>query len=165
MQWGKGTAPRMWVQKPPFIQIRTKFTAGASTTYYLGNLSVCHVQIPELLMGRGEGVDWPSSTPSMPLSFFLYILPSARSSIIGRCTLYTPGCRMKAYKYPYLITAGFFNLHKGWLSLHRGHPDNVPIRMTMQLSSVIPAYDTRESVLGSEIFLAASGDRIWDLYM
>ena len=32
------------------------------------------------------------------LSFFLYILPDPLSSIIGRCTLYTPGCRMKAYK-------------------------------------------------------------------
>ena len=31
-------------------------------------------------------------------SFFLYILPDPLSSIIGRCTLYTPGCRMKAYK-------------------------------------------------------------------
>ena len=30
--------------------------------------------------------------------FFLYILPNPLSSIIGRCTLYTPGCRMKAYK-------------------------------------------------------------------
>ena len=32
------------------------------------------------------------------LSFFLYIMPDPLSSIIGRCTLYTPGCRMKAYK-------------------------------------------------------------------
>ena len=32
------------------------------------------------------------------LSFFLYILPDPLSSIIGRCTLYTPGCRMRAYK-------------------------------------------------------------------
>ena len=33
-------------------------------------------------------------------SFFLCILPDPISSItcIGRCTLYTPGCRMKAYK-------------------------------------------------------------------
>ena len=34
--------------------------------------------------------------------FFLYILPDALLSIIGRCTLYTRGCRMKAYKLPYL---------------------------------------------------------------
>ena len=32
------------------------------------------------------------------LSFFLYILPDLLSSIIDRCTLYTPGCRIKAYK-------------------------------------------------------------------
>ena len=30
--------------------------------------------------------------------FFLYILPDPLSSNIRRCTLYTPGCRMKAYK-------------------------------------------------------------------
>ena len=29
---------------------------------------------------------------------FLYILPDPLLSIIGRCTLYTSGCRMKAYK-------------------------------------------------------------------
>ena len=28
----------------------------------------------------------------------LYILPDPLGSIIGRCTLYTPGCRMKAYE-------------------------------------------------------------------
>ena len=32
------------------------------------------------------------------LSIYLYILSDPLSSIIGRCTLYTPGCRMKAYK-------------------------------------------------------------------
>ena len=32
------------------------------------------------------------------ISFFLYILPDPLASIIGRCTLYTPGCRMNAYK-------------------------------------------------------------------
>ena len=34
------------------------------------------------------------------------------------------------------ITIGFFYLHKGWLSLHRGHPVNVLIRRTMRFSSV-----------------------------
>ena len=33
----------------------------------------------------------------------------------------------------------FFDLHRGRLSLHRGHPVNVPIPRTMHLSSVIPA--------------------------
>ena len=32
------------------------------------------------------------------LSFFLSILPDLLASIIGSCALYTPGCRMKAYK-------------------------------------------------------------------
>ena len=62
-----------------------------------------------------------------------------------------------------LITVGFFNLHRGWLDLHRGHPVNVPIRRTMHLSSVIPANDTRESVFGHRNFLAASGNRTRDL--
>ena len=30
--------------------------------------------------------------------YFLYILPDPLSSIIGRGTLYTSGCRIKAYK-------------------------------------------------------------------
>ena len=41
----------------------------------------------------------PKSSFSEILFFFLYILLDPLSSIIGRCTLYTPGCRMKAYKY------------------------------------------------------------------
>ena len=42
----------------------------------------------------------------------------------------------------------FFNLHKGWLSIHMGHPFSVPIRRTSHLSSAIPANDTQESVFG-----------------
>ena len=38
----------------------------------------------------------PSHRDESFLSFFLYILPDPLSSIIGRCTLYTPGCRMKS---------------------------------------------------------------------
>ena len=45
-------------------------------------------------------------------------------------------------------TVGFFNLHMGWLSLHRGPPVNVPIRRTVHLSSVIPANDIKESIVG-----------------
>ena len=42
-------------------------------------------------------------TPSpIALSFFLYILSDALTSMIGSCTLYISGCRMKAYKKPYL---------------------------------------------------------------
>ena len=33
------------------------------------------------------------------------------------------------------VTVGFFNLHRGWLSLHRGHPVNVPILSMMHLPS------------------------------
>ena len=48
---------------------------------------------------------------------------------------------------------GFFNLAaQGVLSLHRGHPVNVPIQRTMHLSSVIPANVNRESVFGHQIF-------------
>ena len=36
--------------------------------------------------------------PHEILSFFLSILPDLLASIIGSCALYTPGCRMKAYK-------------------------------------------------------------------
>ena len=39
-----------------------------------------------------------------------------------------------------------------------GHPVKVSIRSMAHLSSVIPANDTRESVFGTEIFLAMSGD-------
>ena len=51
-----------------------------------------------------------------------------------------------------LITVGFFNMHKGCLSPHRGHPVNVPIRRTAHLSSVIPANDTKESVFEHQNF-------------
>ena len=40
-----------------------------------------------------------SSEPSLTIFlFYFYILPDPLSSIIDRCTLYIPGCRMKAYK-------------------------------------------------------------------
>ena len=78
--------------------------------------------------------------------FSLYILPYALLDILGRCTLYTPGCRMKAYKKPFRITVAFFNLHRLWLSLHRGPPVNVRIQRTAHCFHVIPANDTNESV-------------------
>ena len=81
------------------------------------------------------------------LSFFLYILPGARFRALSagvHCTLRVAG--WKPLSNHIEITLGFFNLHRRWLSLHRGHPVNVPIRRTMHLSSVIPANDTRESV-------------------
>ena len=87
------------------------------------------------------------------LSFFLYILPDAlfRALSAGvHCTLRVAGWKPTSNHIE--ITVGFFNLHRGWLSLHRGHPVNVPIRRTMHLSSVIPANDTRESVFGHRNF-------------
>ena len=83
------------------------------------------------------------------LSLFLYILPGARfrALLAGvHCTLRVAGWKPPSDHIE--ITLGFFNLHRGWLSLHRGHPVNIPIRRTMHLSSVIPANDTRESVFG-----------------
>ena len=87
------------------------------------------------------------------ISFFLYILPGAcfRALSAGvHCTLRVAGWKPTSNHIE--ITVGFFNLHRGWLSLHRGHPVNVPIRRTMHLSSVIPANDTRESVFGHRNF-------------
>ena len=44
--------------------------------------------------------------------------------------------------------------NKGGLSLHRGHPVNVPIRRTAHLFTVIPANNTKESVFRHlEIFI------------
>ena len=80
-------------------------------------------------------------------AFFLYILPGARFRALSagvHCTLQAAG--WKPTRNHILITVGFFHLHKGWLSLHRGHPVNVPIRRSMLLSKSIPANDTRESV-------------------
>ena len=47
-------------------------------------------KVPHLI----PDITWESDK----LSFFLYIVPDPLSSIIGRCTLYTPVCRMNAYK-------------------------------------------------------------------
>ena len=97
----------------------------------------------------------PRSRP-VPLSFFLfflYILPGARFRALSagvHCTLRVAGWKPTSNHIE--ITVGFFSLHRGWLSLHRGHPVNVPIRRTMHLSSVIPANDTRESVFGHRNF-------------
>ena len=44
-------------------------------------------------------ISFPEQTfLSLSLSLSLYTPWRSLSSIIGRCTLYTPGCRMKAYK-------------------------------------------------------------------
>ena len=55
------------------------------------------------------------------------------------------------------ITVGFFNLHKGWLSLHRGHSVNILIWRTMHLSSVVPANDTEETCSDSKFSSPRAG--------
>ena len=83
--------------------------------------------------------------------FSIYCQTLFRVSSAGvLCTLRDAGWKPTSNHIE--ITVGFFNLHKGWLSLHRGHPVNVPIRRMMHLSSVIPANDTRESVFGHRNF-------------
>ena len=74
------------------------------------------------------------------LSFSIYCLALAFEHY-RQVTLYHPECRMKAYSNHIEIIIGYFNLHKGWLSLHRGHPVNFRIRRMIHLSSVIPAND------------------------
>ena len=86
------------------------------------------------------------------LSFFLYILPGARFRALSagvHCTLRVAGWKPTSNHIE--ITVGFFKLHRGWLSLHRGHPVNVLIRRTMHLSSVI-------SVLNSTTVASPSGN-------
>ena len=53
----------------------------------------CHTHIP-------QHQEEDTATLQQERSFFLSLYTAWRplSSIIGRCTLYTPGCRMKAYK-------------------------------------------------------------------
>ena len=92
-------------------------------------------------------IGWANIGLSFFLSFFLYILPGARFRALSagvHLTLRVAGWKPTSNHIE--ITVGFFNLHKGWLSLHRGHPVNVPIRRTVHLSRAIPANDTRESV-------------------
>ena len=83
----------------------------------------------------------------LSLSFSIYCQTLLRVLSAGvLCTLRVAGWKPTSNHIS--ITVGFFNLHRGWLSLYRGHPANIPIRSTMHLSSIIPANDTRESVFG-----------------
>ena len=66
-------------------------------------------------------------------------------------------CRLKA-------SVWLFSQHMVWLSLHRGPPDNVLIRRTVHLSSVVPANDSKESMFGHRIFFSpAAGSNPWPL--
>ena len=96
---------------------------------------------------------WLLKSAKVRFLFSLYILPGARFRALSAdvpCTLRVAGWKPTSNHIE--IAVGFFNLHKGWLSLYRGHPVNVPIRRTMHLSSVIPANNTRESVFGLRNF-------------
>ena len=94
------------------------------------------------------------------LSFFLYILPDPLSSIIGRCTLYTPGCRMKACKQPY----------RNYRCTRGDSPCTGDIQLTSRSEGrctylVSSLQMTLENACSDTvIFLAASGDRTWDLW-
>ena len=50
---------------------------------------------------------------------------------------------------------GIFNLHRGWLSLHRGPPVNVPIRKTAHCITSFLQMARREACWYQQIFLAA----------
>ena len=74
-----------------------------------------------------------SSLASISLSFSIYCQTLFRILSAGvLCTLRVAGWKPTSNHIE--ITVGFFNLHKRWLSLHRGHPVNVPIRRMMYLS-------------------------------
>ena len=98
-------------------------------------------QKQHILMGNG-------------VKYCLSFLPLHLNFLWGhrRCTLYTPGCRMKAYKQPILITVWFFNLHMVWLSLHRGSPVNITIRRTAHCFHFMPANYMQESMFGQPKF-------------
>ena len=103
--------------------------------------------------------------------FTLHLLVSSADNLLQTFyfSLYTARPSFEYYRQVHFVHSGlqdeslytsnhieiivwFFNLHKGWISLHRGHPVNVPIRRTMHLSSVIPANNTKESVFGHRNF-------------
>ena len=84
----------------------------------------------------------PVKYPKWPTSFFFFLSFSIYCQTLFRvlsagvlCTLRVAGWKPTSNHIE--ITVGFFNLHRGWLSLHRGHPVNVPIRRTMHLSGSV----------------------------
>ena len=68
-----------------------------------------------------------------------------------------------AYMHEDRTCVGIFNLHRGWLSLHRGPPVNVPIRRTAHFIMSFLQMTRREASSDQQIFLAAGGDRTRDL--
>ena len=74
-----------------------------------------------------------------------------------------PGVGLGFYSLPHKLLIGFFNMHMGWLSLHRGHPVNILIRRTVHLSSVIMSNDTMESMLGHKYSSPQAGSNLCPL--
>ena len=81
-------------------------------------------------------------------------------------SLYTARASFEYYRQVYFVHSGLQDespqvsiskLHRGWLSLNKGHPVNVPIRRTMHLSSVIPANDIRKSGSDTEVSSPLAG--------
>ena len=121
--------PGHWYWVPEFEYKLMQNIAYCSQSYYFGAWSIY----------------------ALSFSFSIYCQTLFRVLWAGvLCTLRVAGWKPTSNHIE--ITVGFFNLHKGWLSLHRGHKVNVLIRRTMDLSSVIPANDTRESVFGHRNF-------------
>ncbi|MCG8048990.1 MAG: hypothetical protein N0E48_25875, partial [Candidatus Thiodiazotropha endolucinida] len=55
------------------------------------------------------------------LSFFLLILRSVIFDHYSQVYItYTLGLQVESLHSNHVITVGFFNLHRGWFSLHRG---------------------------------------------
>ena len=62
------------------------------------------------------------------ISFSIYCQTLFRVLSAGvLCTLQIAGWKPTSIHIK--LTVGFFNLHREWLSLHRGHPVNIPIRI------------------------------------
>ena len=90
-----------------FILILFNLLAEAVFQYDPNQITENHKQ--HILMGNGVKYClclFVSLFLSVFLSLHLNFRPGHR-----RCTLYTTGCRMKAYKKPISITVWFFNLH------------------------------------------------------
>ena len=120
----------------------------------LGSESLQHRRYIDKHFASGLSHKVPTSRLTICLSFLsssIYCQTLFRVLSAGvLCTLRIAGWKPTSNHIE--ITVGFFNLRRGWLSLHRGHPVNVPIWRTMHLSSVIPANDIRESVFGHRNF-------------
>ena len=94
---------------------------------------------------------WDRFFRFMCLSFFLYMLPDPRLWVLSAgvlCTFWDAG--WKPTSNHIYITVGFFNMHNGWHSLHRGHPVHsamMPIPWLCTLTEVEERPDPKEDAL------------------